>query len=161
MKVGVSGHRRRDHADWGWVRARIEELVADMRIAEGYTSLAPGADQIFAEILLAQEKPLVAVIPVWEVGAERADDDRPGLERLMANAERVIEVGGRTPEEAFLRAGETVVDLSQFMILVWDGEPARGPGGTADIASYAARRQTKGVILDPIARTVRALEAAP
>jgi hypothetical protein len=40
-------------------------------------------------------------------------------------------------EEAFLAAGKSVVDNCQVLIAVWDGKPARGLGGTADIVRYA------------------------
>ena len=37
----------------------------------------------------------------------------------------------------FLRAGRRVVDLSDRLFAVWDGEKARGVGGTAEIVDYA------------------------
>ena len=40
-------------------------------------------------------------------------------------------------EDAYLAAGHWIVDHSDLAILVWDGYPAAGKGGTADIASYA------------------------
>ena len=40
-------------------------------------------------------------------------------------------------EEAFLAAGTSVVDNCEALIAVWDGKPARGLGGTADIVRYA------------------------
>src|SRR5262249_10330644 len=44
-------------------------------------------------------------------------------------------------EKAYELAGRAVVDRSDVMIVVWDGEPARGRGGTAEIYSYAQRWQ--------------------
>jgi len=40
-------------------------------------------------------------------------------------------------EDAFLAAGHWIVDHSDLVMLVWNGYPAAGRGGTADIASYA------------------------
>lgn len=159
MKIGVSGHRHREGADWAWVRARLEELIAHQGSLAGYTSLAPGADQIFAEIVLAQNKPLVAVVPVCRGRVELRDEDKPAFDRFYSRAGDVIEVEGTTPDEAFLSAGKRVADLADLMIFIWDGEPSLGLGGTADIVAYAATRGVKGVILDPIACTVREFEA--
>jgi hypothetical protein len=158
MKIGVSGHRHRDSADWLWVGERIKELIVGMRSMEGYTSLAPGADQIFADMLLAEQRRLVAVVPICGGRVELEEEDREGFDRLIEHASRVIKVKGATRDDAFLRAGKRVVNLVDFMIFVWDGEPARGIGGTADIVSYAAKRRRRGVILDPIERTMRLLE---
>jgi hypothetical protein len=36
-----------------------------------------------------------------------------------------------------MRAGEKVVDLSDTLLAVWDGLPAKGYGGTADVVTYA------------------------
>jgi hypothetical protein len=30
-----------------------------------------------------------------------------------------------------------VVEASELLVAVWDGEPARGLGGTADVVAYA------------------------
>jgi 8-oxo-dGTP pyrophosphatase MutT (NUDIX family) len=40
-------------------------------------------------------------------------------------------------EDAYLAAGHWIVDHTDLMILVWNGYPAGGKGGTADIASYS------------------------
>src|SRR5206468_2655686 len=40
-------------------------------------------------------------------------------------------------EDAYLAAGHWIVDQSDLVILVWNGYPAAGKGGTADVASYA------------------------
>jgi hypothetical protein len=52
----------------------------------------------------------------------------------------------RTREQAYELAGRAIVDRSDVMIVVWDGQPARGRGGTAEIYSYA-RRWQKPILL--------------
>ncbi len=41
--------------------------------------------------------------------------------------------------QAHQSGSEIVVGLSDQMIAVWDGQPARGYGGTADVVAYADR----------------------
>ena len=158
MKIGVSGHRWRDGADWDWVRARIDEYVVRTRSVAGYTSLAPGADQIFASSVLDHNKRLIAVIPICRGRIELEDIDKPSFDRFRQQAKKIIRVKGETPDHAFLRSGKRVVNLVDRMVFIWDGEPARGLGGTADIVAYAEKKRKAGVILDPIACTVRRLD---
>ncbi|MEZ5921122.1 MAG: hypothetical protein R3C60_07175 [Parvularculaceae bacterium] len=151
MKVGVSGHRRREGADWAWVEERMTEEVERLKASAGYTSLAPGADQLFAEVILARGAALISVIATVAGEIEIGHEDPHDFERICARSAEIIRVNGKTPDEAFMRAGMRVVEEADYMIIVWDGAPSRGLGGTADIADYAKRLKKNGVILDPIA----------
>ncbi|MCA8989262.1 MAG: hypothetical protein KDA78_16560, partial [Planctomycetaceae bacterium] len=51
--------------------------------------------------------------------------------------------------QAYLDAGKKVVDLCEILIVVWDGLPARGKGGTGDIVEYALNQQRMTIWLDP------------
>lgn len=159
MKIGVSGHRHRAGANWDWVRTQIEGVVASMQNAEGLTSLAPGADQIFAEVVVEHGRALTAVLPTCGGRIELEEDDKREFDRLLLYAAEVVKVQGATRDEAFLEAGKRVADLADRMVFVWDGEPARGLGGTADIVAYAASQKKYGVILDPVACTMRSLRS--
>ncbi len=44
--------------------------------------------------------------------------------------------------DAYLRNGQLIADHCQVLIAVWDGKPARGRGGTAEIVDYA---RSKGI----------------
>jgi len=57
-------------------------------------------------------------------------------------------------EEAFLAAGKRVVDLSDIVIAVRDGEPAKGKGGTADSVAYALSTGAPVIHLNPLRETV-------
>src|SRR5450755_1535172 len=53
MEIGVSGHRRfGDPADLVWAELRLLEVLKDYSELYGLTSLAKGADQIFACVVL-------------------------------------------------------------------------------------------------------------
>jgi hypothetical protein len=43
--------------------------------------------------------------------------------------------------DAYDRAGRYVVDHCDVLIAVWDGQPARGRGGTAEVVKYAQERK--------------------
>jgi hypothetical protein len=42
-----------------------------------------------------------------------------------------------------------VVDRSERVVAVWDGKPASGVGGTADVVSYAHQKRVPVVVLWP------------
>jgi hypothetical protein len=39
-----------------------------------------------------------------------------------------------------MAASMLMIDTADELIAVWDGQPARGYGGTADVVAYARRR---------------------
>lgn len=157
MRLGVSGHRRREHADWLWVRDRMADIIFESRRVVGYASLAVGADQLFAETVLAYGRKLVSVIPVHHRAEQLAGIEERRFRALRSRSSRVVRVAGRTPDEAYLRAGMRVCDSVDRMIFVWDGGPPLGLGGTADIVDYALKTRRPGIIIDPIEKRVRTL----
>lgn len=154
MRIGVSGHRRREGADWAFVRERMEAAIAGVSALSGYTSLAPGADQIFADLILAAGLTLVAVVPIYRGKIELEEGAKADFDRFCEKAHRVIRVTGATRDGAFFKAGKRVVDEADRMVFVWDGLPSRGLGGTADIVAYARKRRKPGVIVDPVRRLI-------
>jgi hypothetical protein len=158
MRVGISGHQSlKDPAGWGWVRRQMRDCLASLPPpVVGVTSLAVGADTMFARLVLELGGSLEAVVPFAgyeETFAEGAD--REMYWTLLGGAARVevLEREG-TDEEAYYEAGKRVADLSALLILVWNGEPAAGLGGTGDIAAYARRTQKPFIHLNPETRTV-------
>ena len=51
------------------------------------------------------------------------------------------------------------MELSDIVLAVWKGKPAKGKGGTADVVAYAIRRRVPLIHIDPISHTVRQAES--
>jgi hypothetical protein len=119
----------------------------------GVTLLGPGADQLFARVVLELGGVLYVVSPT--AGAQyrdsfEDDDARRGYDELSAKAghfERLdfTESNGFTHMEA----GKVVVDRSTVLVAVWDGEPSRGYGGTADVVAHAKDRNVPVTVVWP------------
>ena len=158
MRVGISGHQRlREQDAWEWVTREMRNcLAAQPSPLFGITSLALGADTIFAELVLEMNGSLEVVLPFPEYEQQFfTDDAKRTYRRLLASASRVEVLQRQANEElAYYMAGQRVVDVSELMIVVWDGRPAAGLGGTGDIAQYAQRCQKPMIHLNPITRTV-------
>ena len=178
VRIGVIGHRRL--ADEAAVRREVRALlrvVADAFASTETTevrftllsSLAEGADRLVVSEATATLAPrvveLTAVLPLAadDYAADfTSDASRAEFRAYLDSATTVVATpavpgGGR--EAAYLRAGRDVVDRSDLLIALWDGRPAHGVGGTADIVAYA-RDTGVAVLTVPTANASRPLPAA-
>jgi hypothetical protein len=66
---------------------------------------------------------------------------RPGVSHILSIAHDIIRLNYPHPSaEAFFEASTSMVDRVDAVIAVWDGRPAQGFGGTADVVNYAVGR---------------------
>lgn len=144
--IGVTGHQKLPAEARPVILSAIERAIGKHGSVVGISSLADGADQLFAEVVVAKHKRLHAVIPCREY--ERSFQNASALQKfntLVSQAEDVETLDYAEPsEEAFFQAGKRVVELSDILLAIWDGAQAKGHGGTAEIVQYA-RQQGKTV----------------
>lgn len=156
--VGFSGHRTvADPA--GVARVIGAELAALRRETAGewvaLSSVAAGSDQLFVTQARSLGLSWHAILPLPK--AEFARDfsaaEWPVVESLLAQAEhtRVITENG-SRDDAYLDCGMETVNGSDVLLAVWDGQPARGKGGTAEIVAYAQSLGKPVIVID--ARTL-------
>lgn len=155
-KIGVTGHRQfEDAAVLPWVEMSIYDKLSGYPGIYGITSLAKGADQIFARTVLQLGGTLEAVLPFAGYG-ETFDDaeELAGFRELIGRCSKVttLEFAG-SKDQSYLAAGQYVADLSDLLIAVWDGKPAAGVGGTGDVVLYAKRQGKKVYQINPSHRT--------
>jgi hypothetical protein len=150
--VGVTGHRPAglSGADQPALVRQLRHVLDALRHREGasvlVSALAEGADRLVAANALELGYELEAVLPLAPEDYERdftAVTSRRGFRRLLARA-RGVEVldgpraaGGGSRVERYAAAGARVVARSDLLVALWDGEPARGRGGTGEIVSIA------------------------
>jgi hypothetical protein len=150
--VGFTGHQNIPAEAIEYVKDHLRsELKAyDPRVLVGMCSLADGADQLFAQLILDAGGSLNVVIPCS--GYETTFDTQ-GLLRyhdLLSHASETETLTWPEPsEDAFLAAGRLVADQSDVLIAVWDGQLAQGKGGTADIVRHAQQNGKKIIIIWP------------
>ncbi|GAA1821236.1 hypothetical protein [Actinomadura chokoriensis] len=141
MRVAVTGHRDLDEETSALVDARIREiLAAGGRDIVGVSCLAAGADQIFARAVLARGGRLEVIVPAAGYAAVLGARARRGFDELTARASRVLPLTHAVPGPGpYLDAGLAMLERADHLIAVWDGAPARGRGGTAEIVARARR----------------------
>jgi hypothetical protein len=153
--VGVTGHRDLGGAEdevASALRAGLEEhhrTHGDRLVV--LSAIAAGADSLFAEAATALGIPLTVVLPFEGYEEDFADgEEREMFETLLAAAERrcTLPYDGRSTD-AYAAVGRWVVDHSDHLVAVWDGTPARGPGGTGDVVAYARERGHPVTVVTP------------
>lgn len=150
-RIGLSGHQSMSPETRILVADALRRAVPADQPITGLCSLAFGADQLFAEVILDMGHELEAILPSahYEDTFE-TQTDRTAYRELLARASRVHQLEFSEPtEEAFFAAGKYVVERSQKLLAVWDGKPAAGLGGTADVVAYARERRVEVQVIWP------------
>ncbi len=167
--VGFTGHRHVQAPDK--IKQLIGTALASLR-AEipgrivGYSSVAIGADTLFAEEWLSSGLPWIALLPRAEKDFENdfTESDWARTHALIQKASRVESLSGIKEAErdlAYLECGLRVVDEADLMIAVWDGKPSRGVGGTADIVANARSLSKPLILIEPESLTVKREHFSP
>jgi hypothetical protein len=159
--VGFSGHRQL--ADIAGVAAAIRAALESLRSeAPGewiaLSSAAAGADLLFVHAALDLGMGWEASLPLPSIDFERDFAPAEWLEvkALLARAEHLevaVEPGSR--DEAYLTGGFEIVNRCDLLLVVWDGQPARGKGGTADVVGYARAMGRPILIVNPDTKAAR------
>jgi hypothetical protein len=148
LRLGVVGHRRYDDPEGALVA--IDAVIERVLTGEAPTvvsSLAEGADRVVAHRVMARAGArLEAVLPL------PAPDYRRDFATAASCAEfdellgRAVEVqvvrapASATREQCYELAAHAVVEGCDVLLAVWDGQPGRGRGGTAESVRYALDR---------------------
>jgi hypothetical protein len=165
LRIGITGHRdlTADHPRLVTEIANAVEYISELlavdpdRVRSGeialtaVSALAEGADRLVAaEILKRPGSQLEIVLPL---PPEEYCRDFPAsaaqFEEFMKTPGAAIDIMQATEprDQAYELAGRAVVDRSDVMIVVWDGQPPAGRGGTAEIYDYAQRWQKPVVLI--------------
>lgn len=138
-RIAVSGHRGLPGPTADLVEKAIRVALEETGSAvTGISCMADGADQIFARAVTDLGGSLEAIIPAAPYRDGLPADSRTEYDRLLAMASGVCRLPFDEPTpESFMVASELMIDTADELYAVWDGEPARGYGGTADVVAYA------------------------
>ncbi|MFC4336221.1 hypothetical protein [Salininema proteolyticum] len=136
MWVAVTGHRDLDGATVAKVRRAIERTLTTLGPVNGISCLADGADQIFAEEVLKAGGRIGTVIPARDY---RDAFPAPNtFDHLLERSDWVqrLDYEAGSPE-AYMDASLAMLAKADHVVAVWDGEKARGHGGTQDVVRAA------------------------
>ena len=149
MRVAVSGHRGLPVDAQDLVRIALHEAVRERAGSElvGLSCLADGPDAWFAQSVLDLGGRLVAVVPAEQYRDGLPTEHHPTYDALLARAAQVLRVNHvESTSEAHMEASERMLAEADELVAVWDGKPARGYGGTADVVAAARNRAVPVVV---------------
>jgi len=161
--IGVTGHRnitespelsRGINSAIEEIRRTAPSLRSTPLILNVLSPLAEGADRLVArEVLKDPESVLEVVLPLaideyvkdFETGESRKE-----FEELLSQARNVRILPSRgSRNQAYQQLGLYVVDQCDALIALWDGKPAAGQGGTAEIVEYARKHNCLLIWINP------------
>jgi hypothetical protein len=150
-RVGFTGHQGLDAHTSALIEAALRRELTKFDPVVGFCSLAEGADQLFARSVVALGGRLNVVVPCREYRSTFHDDtSRAAYDELLRRAESRINLDYIEPsEQAFWAAGKRIVEEAGLLLAVWDGKPAGGLGGTADVVRFAREQGVTVTVLWP------------
>lgn len=152
MRVGVTGHM-----DLG---PETTDLVAEalrlhlLKLREtgpshmvGVSCMAPGADRIFARILLDMGGRLEVIMPSGDYNAKSAD---PSLAALLDRADSVRPIHEpQARPDVYVAVNDAMLASIDSLVAVWNGVPSTKLGGTAHVVRSARARRIPVEIIWP------------
>jgi hypothetical protein len=152
-RIGVTGHVILADGTAELVSASLAQQLRPYAGAElrGITCLANGADQLFAQVILALQGTYEVVIPAIDYrqcAVER--DNRSAFDELLKRASKVDYMPyDRSGPEAYMAASEELLNRCELLLAVWDGHPSTGLGDTAAVVRSARKRGLPVTVLWP------------
>ena len=153
MRITISGHRGLpapaeqlvDHA----IRRQLARDSTGANLV-GISCLADGADQIFGRAVLDACGQLDVIIPADSYREGLPEAAHASCDRLLSQATRVDRLDyTESTSQAHMAASQAMLDRADRLDAVWDGKPARGYGGTADVVAEAQMRGIPVTVIWP------------
>ena len=151
MRVGVTGHQRLDASiGWASIRRQVAKHVRDAGTPLiGLSSLAQGADQVFAQEILKLGGDLIAVLPFQNYRDVLPVANRRLFDKLLSQCVETVTLrSGTSNEDSYVSAGRYIVNHCDLLLAIWDGRPAAGRGGTGDVVNHALRAGRAVIVVD-------------
>lgn len=166
VRIGITGHSDLSSPSLPIVRTSLREWLIPRAVPPwvGVSCLAQGADQLFAELVLALRGRLEVILPARDYRARKvAPDNLATFDRLVAAADLVsVAQHDSSSRQAYMSASMDMLAAVDLLVAVWDGRPAGRHGSTADVVDAAHKRQTPvSVIWPPAARRRRPARVIP
>ena len=140
MRVGITGHRGLPDASAELVKSAIREIVREYCAGDlvGISCIADGPDAWFAQAVIDHGGSLEIVVPATRYRELLPEWHHATYDAMVSQASKVHETGlTESDSHAHMTGSEILVRLSDEVLAVWDGLPARGYGGTADVMTFA------------------------
>jgi hypothetical protein len=155
FRLGIVGHRYfSDRETSLFVAKQCAEILRQVSAEHGdlvaISAIAEGADTLFAEAAVELNLPLEIVRPFEDY----ADDfetvsARSRYQKLREAARKESRLSYvRRSNGAYQAAMDWIIDESDVVVIVWDGHPAHGSGGTGNAVKRVISQHLPWVHVD-------------
>ena len=151
-RLAITGHRGLPQVTERLVEAALRAEVGRYAGGElvGLSCLADGADTLFARAVLDTGGSLTVVVPAAQYREGLPAGHHATYDALMDRAVEVIRLDRtESDSQAHLDASLHMIEQADELVAVWDGKPARGHGGTADVVDAARERGVPVAVIWP------------
>ncbi len=142
-RVAITGHRGLPPDTTVLVQAELRSNVSARADGElvGVSCIADGPDSLFASAVLDVGGSLIVVVPARKYRESLPHEHHALYDKLASAATEVIELDRDDSNSEAHQAGSVrMLEEADELIAVWDGLPARGYGGTADVVAVAREK---------------------
>jgi hypothetical protein len=140
MKIGVTGHADLGRPTAQLVHSALADALRPYAGPElvGISCLCRGADQIFADAVLAAQGRLDVILPAADYRHRVVRDTEMAVfDDLLGKAGSVRHAAEASGRRAYASASRMLVEECDMLFAVWDGTPSRRMGDTADVVRAA------------------------
>ncbi len=151
-RIGITGHTAMTVPTALAVEEEVRRLLGAVGSPlVGVSCLAPGADLLFARVVLDLRGELEVVIPSADYRRRRVPmADARVFDDLLARAATVRRMPfARAGRRAYLAASEAMLDRVGAVLAVWDGNSDPRAGSTADVVRIARARELPVTVVWP------------
>lgn len=153
--IGITGHRGLSPPTARLVKDALREALAHHGAnITGVTALADGADQLFARAVIDQGGLIEVIVPAAHYRDGLPLESHAEYDDLLSQAVKVHRLDFiESTSESHMAASELMISMVSELFAVWDHQPARGSGGTADVVAHAHDRGRPVRIIWPAGAT--------
>lgn len=152
-RLAITGHRGMPSDTEHLVDTALRNEIREYADGElvGLTCIADGADTLCARAVLEAGGELVVIVPARQYREGLPTEHLSAYDELMARAAEVIRLDHtESDSEAHMDASVSMIEQADALVAVWDGKPARGYGGTADVVDAARERGLPVTVVWPV-----------
>jgi hypothetical protein len=150
VRLAVSGHRGLPEDTEALVAEELRRIIESKGDVTGISCLADGADALFAQTVLDIGGRLIAVVPAFSYRDGLPSAYHSTYDALLAKASETIALDRtESDSEAHMDASLRMLTIADELLAVWDGQPARGYGGTADVVQAAHDKNLPVTVIWP------------
>lgn len=146
VKIAVCGHRSLDaphHLETSILAAssRIQEVYQGLPY-QVFSCLAEGSDRLLAyKLIHTLPADLIVILPLPEQEYLKDFQTKESIQEfcdLKRMAKKVVTLDQEyIRPTAYQEANRYLMENCDLLVTIWDGLPARGPGGTAELVQLA------------------------